>query len=136
MKKFPGNTEVVRVYMRLYSRMEKVKEGVRKLLGKAKAGAYEYTQKSKAFDKFPQLKDWLLSLLKTPEDKVRENTRLWTWVGGTTFTREELLRPRLDFSTTNRHANPPQTPCGTPALYRSVAPSSVLDTRGVGKAWM
>lgn len=136
--KLPVNPEVVKVYVKFYSLLKKVKEEARKLLDMIKAEAYEYVQNSKALMNYPLLKNWLLPLFQTPEDRVRDKTRGWQSVFSTTFTGEELATllssPRVE---STKREPLFYTPLGTPVFYRAVFPTEELGRyQGASASWM
>lgn len=136
--KLPVNPEVVKVYVKFYSLLKKVKEEARKLLDKIKAEAYEYVQNSKVLMQYPLFKNWLLPLLRTPEDRVRDKTQVWQSVFSTTFTGEELanLLSSPSVETTNRRPLF-YTPLGTPVFYGAVLPTEELGRyQGASASWM
>lgn len=136
--KLPVNPEVVKVYVKFYSLLKKVKEEARKLLDRIRAEAYEYVQNSKTFMQFPLLKEWLLPLLATPEDRVRDKTKVWQSVFSTSFTSEELnnLIPNPSIEATKRKPLF-YTPLGTPVFYGVVLPTEELGRyQGVSASWM
>lgn len=134
----PVNPEVVKVYVKFYSLLKRVKEEARKLLDKIKAEAYEYVQNSKTFMQFPLLKEWLLPLLNTPEDRVRDKTKVWQSVFSTTFTGEELNTLLSNPSTEATKRKPLfYTPLGTPVFYGTVIPTEELGQyQGASASWM
>lgn len=134
----PVNPEVVKVYVKFYSLLKRVKEEARKLLDKIKAEAYEYVQNSKAFMQSPLLKEWLLPLLATPEDRVRDKTKVWQSVFSTSFTSEELNNLFSNPSTEATKRKPLfYTPLGTPVFYGTVIPTEDLGQyRGGSASWM
>lgn len=136
--KLPVNPEVVKVYVKFYSLLKKVKEEARKLLDKIKAEAYEYVQNSKVLMQYPLLKNWLLPLLQTPEDRVRDKTQVWQSVFSTTFTGEELANlfsgPIVE---TTKRKPLFYTPLGTPVFYGAVFPTRELGQyQGGSASWM
>jgi len=135
--KLPVNPEVVKVYVKFYSLLKKVKEEARKILDKIKAEAYEYVQNSKAFTQLPLLKSWLLSSLKPLESWRQNEARVWTWQGGTTFTPGGLSDVRSSLSSMVRYRNPPlYTPFGTPVIYGSVRVTPNSGPQGANAAWI
>lgn len=136
--KLPVNPEVVKVYVKFYSLLKKVKEEARKLLDKIKAEAYEYVKNSERFTQYPWLKNWLLPLLKTPEDRARDKTRVWQSVFSATFTGEELANlfsgPIVE---TTKREPLFYTPLGTPVFYGAVLPTEELGRyQGASASWM
>lgn len=136
--KLPVNPEVVKVYVKFYSLLKKVKEEAWKILDKIKAEAYEYVQNSKTFMQYPLLKEWLLPLLKTPEERVRDKTRVWQSVFNTTFTGEELANLFSNPSVEATKRKPLfYTPLGTPVFYGAVLPTEELGRyQGTSTSWM
>ena len=119
--KLPVNPEVVKVYVKFYSLLKKVKEEARKILDKIKAEAYEYVKNSKALMNYPLLKNWLLPLLQTLADRARDKTRVWQSVFSTTFTGEELANLFSSPSVETTKRKPLfYTPLGTPVFYGAV----------------
>lgn len=136
--KLPVNPEVVKVYVKFYSLLKKVKEEARKLLDKIKAEAYEYVKNSERFTQYPWLKNWLLPLLRTPADRVRDKTRVWQSVFSTTFTSEELANLFSNPSVEATKRKPLfYTPLGTPVFYGAVLPTEELGRyQGASASWM
>lgn len=134
--KLPVNPEVVKVYVKLYSLLKKVKEEARKLLDKIKAEAYEYVQNSKTFMQYPLLKEWLLPLLKTPEDRWREEVKIWPWqrVFLERFLHESP-RPN-SLATLLKRKEPLYTPFGTPVIYGSTLQGHCGYVQGASASWM
>lgn len=136
--KLPVNPEVVKVYVKFYNLLKKVKEEARKLLDKIKAEACEYVKNSEWFMQYPRLKNWLLPLLKTPEDRVRDKTRVWQSVFSTTFTGEEQANLFSNPSVEATKRKPLfYTPLGTPVFYGAVLPTEELGRyQGASESWM
>ena len=136
--KLPVNPEAVKVYVKFYSLLKEVKEEARKLLDRIRAEAYEYVRNSKAFMQYPLLQEWLLPLLETPEDRVRDKTKLWQTVFSTSFTGEELNTLLSNPSTEATKRKPLfYTPPVTPVFCGTVIPTEDLGQyRGGSASWM
>lgn len=134
--KLPVNPDVVRVCVKFYSLLKRVKEEARKLLDKIKSEAYEYVQNSKALTKFPLLKGWLLPLLKTPQSQVRDEG-WWSWQYSVKLSGTELanLFEGLSIPAPKRETIF-YTPSGTPVVFGTIAPSSELDLQGKDATWL
>lgn len=134
--KLPVNPEVVKVYVKFYSLLKKVKEEAWKLLDKIKAEAYEYVQNSKMFMQHPMLQSLLLPLLKTPEDRWREGVKIWPWQR--VFLEQFLHEsPRLNsLSPLFKRKEPLYTPFGTPVIYGSTLQGHREYAQGASASWM
>lgn len=121
--KLPVNPEVVKVYVKFYGLLKKVKEEARKLLDKIKADAREYVQNSEVFMKYPLFQQGMRRWLATPGGRVWDSLRIWAPIQGFSFSAGDIPEtgagaiPRLDSSL--------RTPFGTPVIYGTA-----------GSAWM